>query len=137
MNQKLTFFISCCVLFIACKKGPTDPPSKLAPNPNKQHVSVVMQHNDNTRAGLNNHETALTVANVNSAQFGKLFSLPVDDQVFSQPLVVGNLAVDSGKHNVVFIATVNNSVYAYDGDNGALYWRKNYTSPGMRPPNNT
>jgi hypothetical protein len=137
MNKELTFFISCCLLFIACKKSLTDPPPPLAPNPNKQHVSVVMQHNDNTRAGLNNHETALTVANVNSTHFGKLFSLQVDDQVFAQPLVVGNLAMDSGKHNVVFIATVNNSLYAYDGDDSTLYWKKNYTSPGMRPPNNT
>jgi outer membrane protein assembly factor BamB len=59
----------------------------------------------------------------------------VDDEVYSQPLVVGNLAIASGTHNVVFIATVNNSIYAYDGDDGTLYWKKNYTSPGMRPPN--
>lgn len=135
MNRKLAFFISCYLLFIACKKGPTDPKLQSAPNANPQHISVVMQHNDNTRAGLNSHETALTVANVNPVHFGKLFSLEVDDQVFSQPLVVGNLSIASGKHNVVFIATVNNSVYAYDGDDSTLYWKKNYTSPGMRPPN--
>jgi outer membrane protein assembly factor BamB len=103
--------------------------------PNNQHISVLTQHNDNTRAGLNNMETSLTTANVNPAQFGKLFSLPVDDQVYAQPLVVGNLAIGGGTHNVVFIATVNNTVYAYDGDNGTLYWKKNYTVAGMRPPN--
>ena len=105
--------------------------------PNPQHISVVTQHNDNTRAGLNNQETKLTTANVNTQQFGKLFSMLVDDQVYSQPLVVGNLAIASGNHNVVFIATVNNSVYAYDGDNGSLYWKKNFTVSGMRPPNYT
>jgi hypothetical protein len=71
---------------------------------------------------------------VNSSQFGKLFDLAVDDQVYAQPLVYSSLSISSGIHNVVFIATVNNSVYAYDGDKGNLYWKKNFTVSGMRPP---
>jgi outer membrane protein assembly factor BamB len=102
--------------------------------PNTQHISVLTQHNDNTRAGLNNQEKILTTANVNSAQFGLLFTLTVDDQVYAQPLVVGNLPIASGNHNVVFVATVNNTVYAYDGDDGKLYWKQNFTVAGMRPP---
>jgi len=102
-----------------------------------QGVSVLTQHNNNTRSGWNNHETLLTTSNVNVNQFGKQFSLPVDDQIFAQPLVVGHLHIDNGVHNVVYIATVNNTVYAYDGDTGRMYWKKNFTQPGMRPFKNT
>lgn len=135
--RKLTGLVLCFLGFAACnKKEPaTTTPPPPPPIPNTQHISVVTQHNDNTRAGLNDHETALTTTTVNPAHFGKLFSLTVDDEVYSQPLMVGNLAIGSGTHNVVFIATVNNSIYAYDGDDGTLYWKKNYTAPGMRPPN--
>jgi len=124
------------VIFLGCKK--TQPNHTIVspppPVPNTQHISVLTQHNDNTRAGLNNQETKLTTANVNPQHFGKLFSLAVDDQVYAQPLVVGNLPINSGNHNVVFIATVNNSIYAYDGDNGSLYWKVNFNAPGTRPP---
>lgn len=104
---------------------------------NNQYVSVLTQHNNNTRSGFNDKEIKLTTVNVNQQQFGKLFSLSVDDQVYAQPLIVANLIISGAKHNVVFIATVNNTVYAYDGDTSNLYWRKNYTAPGMRPPKNT
>ncbi|KAA9039399.1 hypothetical protein FW778_11270 [Ginsengibacter hankyongi] len=101
-----------------------------------QYVSVLTQHNNNTRSGLNDKEITLTTANVNQQQFGKLFSLNVDDQVYAQPLIVADLILSGAKRNVVFIATVNNTIYAYDGDNGDLYWQKNYTAAGMRPPKN-
>jgi hypothetical protein len=122
------------IIFCSCKKtGNTS--SGGSGGPNTQHISVLTQHNDNTRAGLNNLETKLTTANVNSQKFGKLFTLAVDDQVYAQPLVCGNLTIGLGNHNVVFIATVNNTVYAYDGDSSTLYWQKNFTVSGMRPPN--
>ncbi len=105
--------------------------------PNPQSVSVLTQHNDNTRSGWNNNETALTTSNVNVQQFGEVFTLPVDDQVYAQPLVVGHVSVGEGSHNVVYIATVNNTLYAYDGDNGRLYWQRSFTVPGMRPPRHT
>jgi hypothetical protein len=104
---------------------------------NSQKVSVLTQHNNFKRTGWNNQETSLNIQNVNSTQFGKLFTLMVDDQVYSQPLVFGGLSIAGGVHNVVFIATVNNTVYAFDGTNGTLYWQKNYTQSGMRPPQNT
>lgn len=125
-------------LFAACKKKePVNPgcDSCIPPKMNTQHASVLTQHNDNTRAGLNNRETALTTSNVNTSQFGRLFDLTVDDDVYAEPLVYGNLSISGGAHNVVFIATVNNTVYAYDADNGNLYWKANYTQPGMAPPN--
>ena len=135
MIRKLIILMVVASLVFSCKKElsktPVDiPPSSVA-------TSVVTQHNDNSRAGLNNHEKTLTTENVNTKQFGKLFTIPVDDEVYSQPLIVGNLTIGTGKHNVVFIATVNNTVYAADGDNGNLYWKINYTAPGMRPTNKT
>ena len=107
------------------------------PLPNNNYISVLTQHNDNFRSGLNNHETILTTSNVNSTQFGKLFSLPVDDQVYAQPLVVSNVNIADSFRNVLYLATVNNTVYAYDANGGQLYWKKNFTQPGMRPPKNT
>ena len=109
-------------------------PEKRTTPPNPQSVSVVTQHNDNSRAGWNSSETALTTSNVNVQQFGKQFTLPVDDEVYAQPLVVGHVAIGGGSHNVVYVATVNNSVYAFDGDDGRLYWQRSYTASGMRPP---
>ena len=120
------------VLLTACGEHLTDTRVQ-----NPQSVSVLTQHNDNTRSGWNANETALTTSNVNVQRFGALFSLLVDDQVYAQPLVVGNVAIDNTHRNVVYVATVNNTVYAFDGDDGRLYWKKNFTAPGMRPPVNT
>ena len=120
------------LVLATCTENPTD---NTAPNP--QSVAVLTQHNDNTRSGWNDNETALTTSNVNVQQFGAVFTLPVDDQVYAQPLVVGHVSVGGGSHNVVYIATVNNTLYAYDGDNGRPYWQAGFTAPGMRPPRNT
>ena len=138
MSKYFNFLFFLGLILTGCKKnGANNSGSQTNRTPNPQHISVLTQHNDNTRAGLNNNETALTTSNVNSNQFGKLFTLAVDDQVYAQPLVAGDLSIGSGIHNVVLIATVNNSVYAYDGDNGTLYWQKNFTATGMRPPNSS
>src|SRR6266513_1491252 len=120
------------LLLATCRENLTD---NNAPNP--QSVAVLTQHNDNTRSGWNDNETALTTSNVTVQRFGAVFTLPVDDQVYAQPLVVGHVAVGDSYHNVVYIATVNNTVYAYDGDNGNLYWQRSVTAPGMRPPTRT
>ena len=97
-------------------------------------MSVLTQHNDNNRSGWNDNETALTTANVNVQQFGYVFTLLVDDQVYAQPLVAGHVPINGTYRNIVIVATVNNTVYAFDGDNGKLYWQKNFTAAGMRPP---
>jgi outer membrane protein assembly factor BamB len=117
------------VLAIGCLAACEDNTTVIPP-PNPQAVSVLTQHNDNTRAGWNDHETALTTSNVNGQQFGKVLTLAVDDQVYAQPLVVGHAHVNGGDHNVVLVATVNNTLYAFDGDDGTLYWSKNYTACG-------
>jgi hypothetical protein len=94
-------------------------------------VNVTTQHNDNQRTGANLSETVLTPTNVNPAQFGKLYSVTLDGQSYTQPLYVSNLAFPGGvTHNVVFVATMNNSVYALDADNaGAQLWKTNFGPP--------
>jgi hypothetical protein len=95
-------------------------------------VDVLTQHNDNARTGANLHETELTLANVNKAQFGMLFKHVVDDQLYTQPLVVTGVAVGGGTHDVVYVTTVNNSVYAFDANDPeatAPIWHVNFGTP--------
>ena len=88
-------------------------------------ISVLTQHYDIARTGANTSETILTPVNVNSAEFGKLFSHSVDGYVFAQPLYVPGVTMGAGtpqagtRHNAVFIATENDSVYAFDADSNA------------------
>jgi hypothetical protein len=80
-------------------------------------VPVPTWRYDLTHAGQNTSETALTPANVNGSSFGKLFSLSVDGDVFAQPLYVPGLTMGDGNvHNVLFVATEHDSVYAFDAD---------------------
>lgn len=102
-------------------------------------ASVTTWHYDNNRTGLNPNETSLTPANVNSQSFGKLFSYLVDGYVYGEPLLVSNLTVDGAKHNVVYVATENDSVYAFDADNygsGAPLWKTSLLQPGETPLTN-
>ena len=88
-------------------------------------VNVLTQHNDNMRTGQNTNETTLTTSNVNSTTFGKLFKSAVDGYVYAQPLYMPSLAIAGGAHNVIFVATENDSVYAFDADNGSQLWHAN------------
>jgi len=102
-------------------------------------TNVLTQHNDNLRTGWNSTETILNTSNVNSSSFALLFSRTLDDQMYAQPLIVSGVNISGSSKNVVYAATVNNSVYAYDADNantGTPYWHINLTESGMRPPNN-
>ncbi len=89
-------------------------------------------HNDLLRDGVNSQEYALTTANVATATFGKLFSCATDAAIYAQPLWVANLGIHGGTHNVVFAATVHDTVYAFDADANpcVTYWNKSLLGSG-------
>jgi hypothetical protein len=106
------------------------------------NVDVLTFHNDNFRTGANTQETILTPANVNPQDFGRLFSYTVDGYVYAQPLYKADLALPDGRHhNVVFVATEHDSVYAFDADNPAnngpqgWLWKTSFIDPanGITP----
>ena len=87
-------------------------------------IDVTNYHYDNYRTGWNQNETDLTPATVGSANFGLLATLPVDGNVYAQPLLLTHVTMpDKLSHDVLVIATGNNSVYAYDAHSYALLWQ--------------
>ncbi|HEV7923931.1 MAG TPA: LamG-like jellyroll fold domain-containing protein, partial [Verrucomicrobiae bacterium] len=101
------------------------------PPPGGVLPEVLTSRYDNARTGANTNEFLLTPANVNVSTFGRLFSQSVDGYIYAQPLYVANLPIPGqGTHNVVFVATEQDSVYAFDADsnlgtNRGLLWRTN------------
>src|SRR5258706_173763 len=92
----------------------------LAALPLAAQVNVLTYQYDTSRGGVNSHETVLKRANVNSNQFGKLFTYPVDGFVYAQPLYLANVKIpQDGVHNLVFVATEHDSVYAFDADSNS------------------
>jgi len=96
---------------------------------NVSQSAVLTYHNDDARDGEYLEEVTLTPSNVNSNQFGKIVSYPVDGQIYSQPLYLPQVNMPSGTHDVVFVETQNNSVYAFDADataTGQPLWKVNF-----------
>jgi hypothetical protein len=116
----------------ATMPGSSSPPSGSSPPP-VQHTDVVTYKNDLARTGQNLTESTLTLANVNSSSFGLLRMLGVDGKVDAQPLYLSALAIASSTHNVVFVATENDSVYAFDADSGATLWHVSLLATGETP----
>ena len=87
------------------------------------NVNVLTYHNDNGRTGQNLNETILTPANLNSTNFGKVGFLPVTGLVDAEPLYATNLTVNGASHNVVFVATEHDLVYAFDADTFQQLWQ--------------
>jgi hypothetical protein len=94
-------------------------------------VNVLTNKNDNARDGQNIKETLLTPATVSATQFGKLYAFNVDGYVSAQPLYISGLAINGGTHNVAFVATQHDSVYAIDADTGAQLWHTSFLTSGI------
>src|SRR5579864_5039401 len=94
----------------------------------RAQTDVLTANYDNNRTNANLHEWLLNTSNVNPMQFGKLYSLPVDGQVYAQPLFVHALDIPgTGTVNVLYVATMHNSVYAFNADaaGGPPLWQVN------------
>jgi hypothetical protein len=145
----LTYFVSVLLigaLASACSGGggmnstsstTTPPPSggggTPPPAPPPTTSDVVTYKYDISRTGQNLAETVLTPANVNSTSFGLLRFLSTDGKVDAQPLYLSGLSVQGGTHNVVFVATENDTVYAFDADSGAVLWKVSLLGSGEAP----
>jgi hypothetical protein len=98
---------------------------------------VMTWHNDAARTGQNLTETLLSPSNVNSTSFGLLFTLPVDGKVDAEPLYVPSLSISAVPHNVVYVATENDTVYAFDADSGGSpLWSKSVLLSGETASDN-
>ena len=100
-------------------------------------TAVTTYHYDTYRTGWNNTETTLTPANVGSSRFGLLHNVALGDQVDSQPLVVPGVTITAGtsqgQHDVVYVATEGNTIYAIDVHSGAVLLSPNFGSPVQYP----
>jgi len=100
-------------------------------------TAIWTYHYDNNRTGWNSHETVLTPANVSSNSFGPLKTIALDDQVDAQPLYVPNVLITAGghqgKHDVVYVATEGNTLYAIDAHSGTVLLQPNFGVPVRYP----
>jgi hypothetical protein len=93
----------------------------------------VTYKNDPARTGANLTESVLTLASVNSSSFGKLRFLATDGKVDAQPLYLSGLTIAGASHNAVFVASENDTVYAFDSDSGAVLWQRTLLGAGEKP----
>ncbi|MBZ5642848.1 MAG: hypothetical protein LAO19_08830 [Acidobacteriia bacterium] len=100
------------------------------------HTDVLTFHNDNLRTGQNLTESILTPANVKSQTFGLLHNLSVDGKVDAEPLYLSQLSVNGAAHNVVFVVTEHDSVYAFDSDTGMQLWKVSLLGSGETTSDN-
>jgi hypothetical protein len=104
-------------------------------SPTARATSVVTYHFDTGNGGANTSETSLTPANVNTGSFAKRFSTSVDGKVYAQPLympaVVVSGGANAGTHDLAFVATQHDSLYAIDADSGIVVWKTSFTASGL------
>jgi Abnormal spindle-like microcephaly-assoc'd, ASPM-SPD-2-Hydin len=91
--------------------------------------AVLQRGYDANVSGANLSETTLTTSNISVNSFGQLFTLPVDDVIFAQPLYVPNVAIaGQGTHNVIYVVTMSDTLFAFDADAGGELWSVNFAS---------
>jgi hypothetical protein len=134
MNSQYRRLLLSVVAAILCSCGGGDQPS------DGPSISIVTTwHYNNARTGANTNETILNLVNVNPNTFGKLFDIPADGAVIGQVLYLSNISIPGkGTHNVVYAATMHDSVYAFDADgntdgNASPLWEVSLLPPGATP----
>src|ERR1700687_3555403 len=118
----------CMTLLVVCMVFLS---SSYAQQPCPPNCPMPTNHVDNTRSNANTTETLLTPANVNKTGFGRLFRFLVDYVVMAQPLYVPNVNIGGVNHNVIYVATMADSVYAIDAETGTQLWSVNFTNPAQ------
>ena len=98
-----------------------------------QAQDVRTYHNNNSRTGLDEGEKTLTLSNVNSGSFGKLFTVTADGLVDAEPLYLSAVTVNGATHNLLIVATENDSVYGFDADAGTQLWKVSTLGAGETP----
>jgi len=102
-----------------------------------EFTGVLTYHNDNLRTGRNMSENTLTLKNVNSTTFGKLFVISTEGLVDAQPLYVPSVIIPGkGTHNVLFVATEHDLVYGFDADSGSILWQASALAAKETPSDN-
>jgi hypothetical protein len=99
-------------------------------------ADVLTYHNDIARTGQYLAETTLTPANVNATQFGKVAFLSADGKVDAQPLFAGHVSLNGAAHDVVYVATEHDSLYAFDADTHAMLWHRSLLGSGETTSDN-
>ena len=99
-------------------------------------INVLTNRYDPARTGANLAETTLTTANVDATRFGKLYSYPVDGGIYAQPLYVAGVAINGTRHNVLYVATMNDTLYAFDADSPSPtpLWTAAFANPPSSTP---
>src|SRR5581483_8404578 len=104
--------------------------------PSNSNIDVVTYHNDIARTGQNLGETILTTSNVSSSAFGKIGFFSVDGKVDAEPLYLSGLTISGGTHNVLYVPTEHDSVYAFDADTGSILWQVSMLGSGESTSDN-
>jgi hypothetical protein len=127
----------CALLLSSCggsksATAPSDPSPTPTPTPTPTATApdITTFHDNNSRDGLNAQETTLTLANVNSTQFGKVGFDSVDGLVDAEPLFLAGVNAGGSTRNVLYVATEHDSVYAFDADSGAQIWKTSVLGSG-------
>ena len=113
-----------------------EPQAAVVSTARRRKFAVLTYHYDNLRTGWNDRETVLTQQNVSDGSFGLLHTVTLDDQVDTQPLLVPNettSGVQSGKHDVVYVTTESDTVYAIDASSGTVLFTRSLGSPVETP----